>query len=81
MGREKVLELKRMFGRLIAASAIGGVTAITLGFVLCLSGARFNTTSSIPLGLYWISSAPMVSQARSRLEQEFVRVQDDGAAP
>jgi len=48
-----------MFGPLIAASAIGGVTAITLGFVLCLSGARFNTTSSIPLGLYWISSAPM----------------------
>ncbi len=35
------------------------VMSVALGAVLVLAGARVNTTKSIPVGLYWTSSAPV----------------------
>ena len=58
MGREKVLELKGLLERLASATAIGGVAVLTLGFAAYVFGARVNTSKSIPIGLYWTSSAP-----------------------
>lgn len=42
--------------RTVLLSAIG---LLGLAAVLALIGARINTTPSIPLGLYWTSSAPV----------------------
>lgn len=41
------------------AVAIIGVCVILAGGAAYLAGARVNTTKSIPLGLYWTSSAPV----------------------
>jgi conjugative transfer signal peptidase TraF len=58
VGCEKVLELKGLFDHFTTAIAIGGVAIVALGFACWVTGARVNTTQSIPLGLYWTSSAP-----------------------
>jgi conjugative transfer signal peptidase TraF len=58
VGCEKVLELNRLFDRFATATAIGGVAIVALGLACWVTGARVNTTKSIPLGLYWTSSAP-----------------------
>jgi conjugative transfer signal peptidase TraF len=52
-------ELKGLLERVATATAIGSVAVLTLGFACYVTGARVNTTKSIPLGLYWTSSAPL----------------------
>lgn len=41
-----------------AGVAIGGAAIILLGVACYSAGVRVNTTRSIPVGLYWTSSAP-----------------------
>lgn len=43
--------------------AIGGATILLLGVACYAAGARINTTRSIPVGLYWTSSAPVAKGA------------------
>lgn len=47
-----------IFKRIVSTSAIVGTLVLMLGIVAWLAGARINTTKSIPVGLYWRSSAP-----------------------
>jgi conjugative transfer signal peptidase TraF len=39
--------------------AIGGAAILVIGLILHAAGARVNTSKSIPLGLYWVSAAPV----------------------
>lgn len=39
--------------------AIGGALLLGFGFVCYVSGARVNTTESLPLGLYWTTHEPI----------------------
>jgi conjugative transfer signal peptidase TraF len=41
-----------------SGTAIGGAAILLLGLACHAAGARINTTRSIPIGLYWTSSAP-----------------------
>lgn len=41
------------------ATVIGGAVILASGLVSFLVGARINTTESIPVGLYWTTSAPI----------------------
>lgn len=43
--------------------AIGGIAILLLGIASYVAGARINTTRSIPVGLYWTSSAPVAKGA------------------
>lgn len=45
--------------RLAAGTALGGAGVLLLGMGCYAIGARINTTKSIPVGLYWTSSAPV----------------------
>ena len=45
--------------RIATGTAIGGVGLLLLGAISFAVGARINTTKSIPVGLYWTSSAPV----------------------
>lgn len=45
--------------KIAVAVATAGAGAIALGLLCYLVGARINTSRSIPLGLYWTSSAPV----------------------
>lgn len=47
-------------GRIIA---IGGVGFLALGMVCFAAGGRFNSTRSIPLGLYWLTDTPVAKDA------------------
>jgi len=40
-------------------AAIAGVSVLVLGALACASGACINSTKSIPVGLYWLSSEPV----------------------
>lgn len=40
-------------------TSIGGIALLLLGVACQLAGARVNTSKSIPVGLYWITSTPM----------------------
>ena len=40
--------------------AVGGAVFVVLGLVCFAAGGRFNSTRSIPLGLYWVTDAPVV---------------------
>lgn len=40
-------------------AAIVGIVLIAFGGICSVCGARVNTSRSIPLGLYWTSSAPL----------------------
>lgn len=51
--------MSRILKRLAAGVAIAGVTALLLATGGYAAGARVNTTKSIPVGLYWTSSAPV----------------------
>ena len=51
--------MNRLLKKVAAAAAWGWAGAIALGMVCHLAGARINTSRSIPLGLYWTSSAPV----------------------
>ena len=51
--------LKRTKIGITSGIAIGSATILLLGAACQALGARVNTTKSIPLGLYWASSAPV----------------------
>jgi len=41
------------------ATSVGGIALLLLGAACQMAGARINTSKSIPVGLYWTTSAPM----------------------
>jgi conjugative transfer signal peptidase TraF len=41
------------------ATSVGGIALLLLGAACQMAGARVNTSKSIPVGLYWTTSAPM----------------------
>lgn len=45
--------------RLMATTAIAAIAILAFGALCHAVGARINTSKSIPLGLYWTSSAPV----------------------
>lgn len=45
--------------RSMAAVAIGGAAVLLFGIGCYTAGARVNTTKSIPVGLYWMTEAPV----------------------
>ncbi|MDN7880064.1 conjugative transfer signal peptidase TraF [Burkholderia aenigmatica] len=47
------------FKRVANVTAIGGSAALAVCYVLYASGARINTTESIPVGLYWTAKQPI----------------------
>ncbi len=51
--------MNRLRRRLAMGTAISGVSVLALGALACVSGARINSTKSIPVGLYWLSSDPL----------------------
>ena len=51
--------MKNVAKRITAGVAIAGITVLVLGAGGYAAGARINTTKSIPVGLYWTSSAPV----------------------
>jgi conjugative transfer signal peptidase TraF len=52
--------MKNILKKFSIATALGGAGVIAIGFFCYAVGARFNTTKSIPLGLYWTSNSPAV---------------------
>lgn len=40
-------------------ASVGGIALLLVGVACQLAGARVNTSKSIPVGLYWTTSAPM----------------------
>ncbi len=51
--------MNRLRRRLARSTAITGVSVLALGALACASGARINSTKSIPVGLYWLTSEPV----------------------
>jgi len=51
--------MNRLLQRLAMGIAIAGAAILVLGALACASGARVNSTRSIPVGLYWLSSEPV----------------------
>ena len=51
--------MSRILKRIAAGVVIAGVAALLLAAGGYAAGARVNTTQSIPVGLYWTSSAPV----------------------
>lgn len=51
--------MNRMINRPVAVLVVVGIFGIAASGVMCLVGARVNTSKSIPIGLYWTSSAPV----------------------
>jgi len=51
--------MSRILKRITPGVAIAGVAALVLAAGGYAAGARINTTKSIPVGLYWTSSAPV----------------------
>ena len=51
--------MNRLRQRLATSAAIAGVSVQVLGALACASGACINSTKSIPVGLYWLSSEPV----------------------
>lgn len=51
--------MNRMINRAVAVLVVVGILGIAASGVMCLVGARVNTSKSIPIGLYWTSSAPV----------------------
>ncbi|OLL27302.1 conjugative transfer signal peptidase TraF [Burkholderia sp. SRS-W-2-2016] len=49
--------MNRLIKRAIAVSVVGGLGVVAACGVMYSAGARVNTSKSIPLGLYWTSSA------------------------
>ncbi|HDZ5419550.1 TPA: conjugative transfer signal peptidase TraF [Vibrio harveyi] len=48
-----------MMKRIYAGVAIFGASLMALGAICYVTGARINTTKSIPVGLYWTTDAPI----------------------
>ena len=53
----------RRFRRFAAAVALAGAAGMVAAALAWAAGARINTTRSIPLGLYWVSGAPLARGA------------------
>lgn len=51
--------MNRTIKRVIVSVVIAGVGLAAVGGTMYAAGARVNTSKSIPLGLYWTSSAPI----------------------
>ena len=51
--------MNRRLERVAAALVFGGLAILVVGAAARAAGARINTTKSIPIGLYWTSSAPV----------------------
>jgi conjugative transfer signal peptidase TraF len=51
--------LKNVVKRITVGVAIAGAAVLVLGAACYAAGARINTTKSIPVGLYWTTSAPV----------------------
>jgi len=49
--------MNRLFKKIAAGVALAGVAGMAGAALAYASGARINTTKSIPVGLYWTSSA------------------------
>lgn len=45
--------------RVSVFTTVAGVSLLFLGFCVYAAGIRINTTGSIPVGLYWLSDAPV----------------------
>ena len=58
--------MSRILKRIAAGVVIAGVAALLLAAGGYAAGARVNTTKSIPVGLYWTSSAPACSMTPRR---------------
>ena len=52
-----------MLDRIGRFTAISGASVLVLGFLCYAAGARINTTRSIPIGLYWLTDAPVTKGA------------------
>ena len=55
--------MKCFLKRVSVATAVAGVSLLLLGAMAYASGARINSTRSIPVGVYWLSSDPVVKGA------------------
>jgi type IV secretory pathway protease TraF len=55
--------MKCLLKRVSVATAVAGVSLLLLGAMAYASGARINSTRSIPVGVYWLSSDPVVKGA------------------
>lgn len=55
--------MNAMFRRMGVAAACAGIAILMAGALLYWAGARFNTSRSIPLGLYWTVRAPVETGA------------------
>jgi conjugative transfer signal peptidase TraF len=53
------VNLDHIFKRFTVVFAWAGIVGLVLMTLLFVVGARFNTTKSIPVGLYWASSQPV----------------------
>ena len=51
--------MSRILKRITKGVAVAGLAALVLAAGSYAAGARINTTKSIPVGLYWTSSAPV----------------------
>ena len=56
--------MNRLRRRLATGTAIAGAAILVLGALACASGARINSTRSIPVGLYWLSSDCLLYTSR-----------------
>ena len=59
--------MRRFIDRAIRTCLLGGAAVLTLAGLLGFSGARINTTPSIPVGLYWTSSQALARGAYVQL--------------
>ena len=55
--------MNRFLERISVATAVAGVSLLLLGAMAYASGARINSTRSIPVGVYWLSGDPVAKGA------------------
>lgn len=51
--------MARIFKRAAQAIGVAGTLTLLFGWACYVSGARINTTESLPIGLYWTTHRPM----------------------
>ena len=56
-----MLSSSMSFRRFSLATLYAGVSVLLFGLAAYFSGARVNTTNSIPVGLYWVANRPVAS--------------------
>jgi conjugative transfer signal peptidase TraF len=55
--------LMSRFSHIACLLVFGGTGIIFLGMICFAAGGRFNSTRSIPLGLYWLTDVPVTKEA------------------